>query len=415
MSELAIFGGSPVRTRPFPAYRTIGEEEREAAVRVVSRGVLSDYLGRSGPKFRGGEEVQALEAEWCTRFGVKHAVSVNSATSGLYAALAAAGVGPGDEVVVTPYSMSASAVGPFVYGAKPVFADIEPETFCISRATIERVITEKTKAIVVVDLFGHPADFDPIMELARSRGIVVIEDAAQASGATYHGRAAGTLADIGVFSLNVHKVIQTGEGGVAVTNDDRLAERLRLVRNHAEAVIRDRGTDENADLVGFNYRMTELEAAIAREQLKKLDGLVEGRQQASNYLRERIASIPGLRPPVVREGCTSVFYQLPIVVDVERLGVSRDRFVEAVRAEGVPVAPGYVEPLYLQPIFRSRHPGDPAYARGVCPVVESMHFERLFATAQNHPSLSRADLDDVANAMAKVAAHAQELRTRENG
>src|SRR4051794_1140057 len=228
----------------------------------MDSGVLSQYIGAWGEDFMGGPRVRALEAAWAERFEVRHALSMNSATSGLNAAAAAAGVGPGDEVIVSPYTMTASAVCALVHGAIPVFADIEPDTFCLDPRSVRERITPRTKAIVAVDIFGCPADFDALLEIAREHELVLIEDAAQAPGATRGGRPAGTLGHIGIYSLNYHKTIQCGEGGVVVTDDDALAERLALARNHGEAVVADMGS-RAADVLGFNYRLGELEAAIA--------------------------------------------------------------------------------------------------------------------------------------------------------
>src|SRR5918911_387684 len=353
-TQLAMFGGTPVRTKPFPPYNTIGEEEKRAVNEVLDSGILSQFLGTWSEDFYGGPRVRKLEREWADYFGVKHAVSVNSATSGLYAALGASGVRPGDEVIVSPYTMSASAVGALVYGATPVFADIDPETYCISAATIERVLSPRTKAILAVDIFGHPADFDEINRLAERHNLVVIEDAAQAPGAKYKGRWAGGLADMGVFSLNYHKTIHSGEGGVVVTDDDDLADRVRLIRNHAEAVVKAKGTQDLTNLIGFNYRMTEIEAAIAAEQLKKLESLTAKRIEHADYLRDRLSQIPGLKPASVQADCRHTYYVLAVQFDAEAFGISRERFAEAVKAEGVPLALGYVEPLYLQPIYQQR-------------------------------------------------------------
>src|SRR5262249_33012271 len=209
----------------------------------------------------GGLRVQKLEREWEGYFRVAHAVTMNSATSGLYAAVGAAGVGPGDEVIVSPYTMIASATAAIAFGAIPVFADIDPDIFCISAETIRKCLTPQTKAIVVVDIFGHPADMDEIMALAAEHNLIVIEDNAQGPGSTYRGRFAGTLAHMGVFSLNYHKTIHSGEGGVVVTANAELAERLQLIRNHAEAVVAKKGTENIVNMVGQNYRMTEIEAA----------------------------------------------------------------------------------------------------------------------------------------------------------
>lgn len=411
--HLAVDGAAPVRTRPFPEHRSIGEEEKLAVMAVLDEGQLSRFLGTWSDDFRGGSRVRQLEDQWAEHFGVRNAVSVNSATSGLYAALGASGVGPGDEVIVSPYTMSASAVGCLVYGATPVFADIDPETYCISPSTIRAVLTPRTKAILPVDLFGHPADFDGIMEIAREHSLTVIEDAAQAPGARYKDRWAGTLGHIGVFSLNYHKTIHAGEGGMVVTDDDRLADRVRLIRNHAEAVVKAKGETDLTNLIGFNYRMTEIEAAIASEQLRKLEALTAGRIQRADVLRERWSKVPGLHPAVVRPGCRHSFYVLAVQFDADVVGVSRSEFVAAVRAEGVPLSEGYVEPLYLQPIYQRRafhcgpncpdYTGTVSYERGICPTAELMHDKRLFYTALIHPGLDPSDLDDIATAVEKVA------------
>ena len=420
MSRLAIEGGTPVRGRPFPEYRTIGAEEKAAVAEVLDSGVLSSFLGTWSPEFFGGPRVRKLEEEWCAYFGVDHAVSMNSATSGLYAALGAAGVGPGDEVIVSPYTMSASAAGPLLYNAVPVFADIDPETFCISADTIRAVMTPRTKAIVVVDIFGHPADMDAIMALAAEHGLTVIEDAAQAPGATMGDRYAGTLGHIGVFSLNYHKHIHCGEGSVVVTNHAALAEKLQLIRNHAEVVLQQKpgGGDLN-NMLGFNYRMTEIEAAIASEQLKKLNGLLASRVERASQLTELLSNIGGISTPVVRPGCVHAFYAYALRYDAASVGVSRAQFAEALRAEGIPIAEGYVAPIYLQPIYQERklyggtgspwndsaYKGSVSYERGICAVTERMHFEELIYTGAIHGQLSPADIEDFAEAFHKVSSH----------
>ncbi len=423
MSKLALLGGTPVRTRPFPDYVTIGEEEKRAVMAVLDSTVLSRFLGTWSPDFYGGPQVQALERAWEVYFGVKHAISVNSATSGLYAAVGAAGVGPGDEVIVSPYTMTASAAAAVVYGGIPVFADIDPETFCITPETIRRCITPRTRAIIVVDLFGHPADMDGIMALAAEHGLTVIEDAAQAPGASLHGRPAGTLGHMGVFSLNYHKTIHCGEGGVVVTDDPRLAERLQLIRNHGEVVVKAKGVEDIVNLVGFNYRMTEIEAAIAAEQLKKLKGLVARRREVAAMLTERLAGLPGITLPVVRPGVEHGWYLFTMRFDAAKAGVSRVRFVEAVRAEGVPLAAGYVEPIYLEPMYQKRiafgrdgfpftypgYTGEVSYRRGICPVVERMHFEEVIFTNACHAGIGEEEVDDLAAAFRKVLAHGAEL------
>jgi dTDP-4-amino-4,6-dideoxygalactose transaminase len=423
VNKLALLGGTKTRTAPFPAYRTIGEEEKRAVMEVMDSGVLSQFLGTWSPDFFGGPRVQKLEKEWAAYFKVKHAVSMNSATSGLYAAVGAAGVGPGDEVIVSPYTMAASATAALVYGAIPVFADIDPEIFCLDPASIRARITPRTKAIIAVDIFGHPAAFDAIMAIAREHNLVVIEDTAQAPGATYHGRYAGTLGHMGVFSLNYHKTIHSGEGGVVVTDDDRFAERLQLIRNHAEVVVRGKGVTDLNNMIGFNYRMTELEAAIASEQLKKLERLVVPRVEAADFLTERLKRIPGLTPPVVRPGVRHGYYVYALRYEAGVGGVHRDRIVEALRAEGIPCGAGYVRPIYLEPAYQQRMGYGPngfpfrcpqnaaraSYERGTCPVCERMHFEQVITMGVCHANITRADLEDVARGFEKVFANLTEL------
>lgn len=435
MPRLAIHGGEPVRTKMFPAYKVVGEEEKVAVSRVIDSGILSRYLGCWHEDFYGGPEVQAFEKEWAAYFGVKHAIAVNSCTSGLQAAVGAAGIGPGDEVIVSPYSMAVSATVPLWYGAIPVFADIEPEQFCLDPKSVRARITPRTKAIIVVDIMGQPYDVEAINAIAKEHGITVIEDCAQAPGATYRGRFAGTLGDMGVYSLNYHKHIHTGEGGVIVTDDDRLAERLRLIRNHAEAVVEEKGETDLVNMLGSNFRLTEIQAVIGREQLKKLSSLVEARLRNCTYLAEKLGAIPGIRAPKVRDGATHVYYMQPFLYDEAIVGVPRDAFIAAVRAElpptelreaeGPQISVGYVKPLYLMPLFQKKiaigrdgypfvspyHPGDVSYAKGICPVVERMHEKELFLNEFMRPPATQEDMDDVVHAFEKVYEHRNELQT----
>lgn len=426
MSTLALLGGAPIRKNPFPEYVTIGEEERQAALDVLNGTVLSSFLATWSDKFYGGPRVQTLERAWEAHFGVKHAISVNSATSGLYAAVGAAGISPGDEVIVSPYTMSASATAAVVYGGVPVFADIDPETYCISPETIRQRLSPRTRAIIVVDIFGHPADMGKIMRLAEERGIVVIEDSAQAPGATLDGSPAGTLGHMGVFSLNYHKTIHCGEGGVVVTNDDRLAERLQLIRNHAEVVVKNKGVEDITNMVGFNYRMTEIEAAIAAEQLKKLDGLVARRREVADQLKAALFGLPAILLPQVKPGVEHGWYLFVMRYDATAAGgLSRETFVEAVKAEGVPLVAGYVEPIYLEPMYQRRtafgRQGFPfsladasvSYDKGLCPVTERMHYEDVIFTNICHSQTTGEDVADFAAAIRKVLENAADLKERD--
>lgn len=430
--KLAINGGAKLRTTPFPAYNTIGTEEEEAALRVLRSGKLSTYLGTWHADFYGGPEVRALESEWAAYFGVKHAISVNSATSGLYAAVGACEISPGDEIIVSAYTMSASATAALVYGAIPIFADIEEEYYCLDPKSIEAKITPRTKAIIIVDIFGQPYDRDAINAIAQKHNLYVIEDTAQAPGAMLGTQYAGTLGDIGIYSLNYHKHIHTGEGGIIVTDNDTLAEKLRLIRNHAEAVLSAKGISDRSELinmVGFNYRMTELEAAIARCQLKKLPALLEQRLENTAYLNEQLAQIPCILPTKIREGAKHAFYVHPLQFDAEIAGMHRNRFIDAVKAELPPtllreestvlLSYGYVKPLYLQPLYQERiafgrdgYPfslSDVTYPKGLCPITEEMHYHRLVTHEFMRPGMTQSDMDDVVRAFAKVWDNKAEL------
>jgi len=407
MSKLAINGGKPVRKKLFPAYRVIGKEEKAAVAKVLDSGVLSRFLGAWHEDFYGGPQVRAMEKEWAKYFGAKYAIAVNSCTSGLYAAVGAIGIGQGDEVIVSPYTMSASATAPLVYGGIPVFADIEEDYFCLDAVSVESHITPRTKAIIAVDIFGQPYDALNINRIARKHGLMVIEDCAQAPGALHGKKFAGTLADIGVYSLNYHKHIHCGEGGVVVTDNKKLAERVQLIRNHAEAVVEAKGVKDLSNMVGFNYRMTEIEAAITRCQLKKLRPLVEERQKNCVYLEKHLSQIPCLEMPKVRSNCTHVYYMHAIKFNESIAGVGRDAFIDAVKAElpatelreheGVRMGCGYVKPLYLLPLYRQK-----GYANGICPIAQRMHGQELFTHELMRPPMTHKDLDDVITAFTKV-------------
>ena len=428
--KLAINGGEKLRTTPFPAYNTIDHEEEAAVLRVLRSGKLSTYLGTWHEDFLGGREVRALEEEWARFFGVKHAISVNSATSGLYAAVGALGINPGDEVIVSPYTMSASATAILLYGGIPVFADVEKEYFCLDPKSVEQLITPKTKAIMAVDIFGQPADFNALRALANKHNLKIIEDAAQAPYAALHGRYAGTLGDIGVFSLNYHKHIHTGEGGIVVTDDDELAWKIQLIRNHAESVLSAKGyqsPQELNNMLGFNFRMTEVEASIARVQLTKLPHLIEERLTNVAYLENRLKNLPCLQIAPVRDGAQHVYYIHPLLFNTSSTPIHRNRFIDAVKAELPPtlmredspvlLSYGYVKPLYLQPLYQERicfgtYPfdrGNRTYTKGDCPICEDLHVNRLITHELMRPGMSKQDLDDVCEAFEKVWENKEEL------
>ncbi len=419
--RLAINGGRPVRTKPWFDNLTTGEEERHAVCEVLDSGYLSLFEGSHAPEhpfsFWGGPKVLELERNWCEYYDVKYAVSMNSATSGLYASIGALGLGYGDEVIVSPFTMSACAACTLIYGAIPIFADIELETGCLDPASVRKHISPRTRAIVVVHQFGIPADMDAIMAIAREHNIKVIEDCAQAHGARYGGRYVGTFGDIGVFSLNVNKTIQSGEGGVVVTNDEGLRYRLALIRNHGEAVVGPAGYTDITNIIGFNFRITEMQAAIANEQLKKLNMLTQIRLELVRHLQSELAGLEclGLMRRV-EEGCVSTYYVFPLKYIAGKNGLSRTEFTKALEGEGVIFSEGYVKPLYFQPIYSTKNAfkyGYPFtakenlgirtnYYQNACPHAEQLHFKEILINEYVRPPHDVADMNEVVTAIKKI-------------
>jgi perosamine synthetase len=414
--KLAIHGGSKTITKSFKRYNSIGKEEVDAAKLVVESGVLSKFLGCWDPDFYGGTKVQEFERACEKYFGVKHAVTVNSWTSGLICAVGAIGIEPGDEVIVPPWTMCASATAILHWNAIPVFADIELETFNLDPKSVESNITPHTRAIMAVDIFGQSCDIDALMDIAKRHNLKVITDSAQAPGVYNRGRMTGTLAHVGGYSLNYHKHIHTGEGGILVTDDDDIFERLQLIRNHAEAVVADKGVNNLVNMVGHNFRLGEIESAIGIEQLKKLKSFVEGRQRAAERLTEGLKGLVGLRTPIVKLDCTHAYYMYPMILDVDKLGVSREKICAALEAEGVTgLAPGYVN-VHLLPMYQKKIAygskgfpwtsdickRDVSYAKGICPVAETLHDKSYLGYEMCLNELEDGDVDLIVVAFRKV-------------
>lgn len=421
--KLALFGGAKTISEPFNRYNPIGIEEVEAAKAVVESGVLSKFLGCWDADFYGGPKVQEFERECEKYFGVKHAVTVNSWTSGLVAAVGAIGIEPGDEIIVSPWTMCASATAILHWNAIPVFADIERETFNLDLKSVEANITPYTKAIMAIDIFGHSCDIDGLMEIAERHNLKVITDTAQSPGTFNKGRATGTLSHVGGYSLNYHKHIHTGEGGILVTNDDDIFERLQLIRNHAEAVVGDKGVQNLSNMIGHNFRLGEIECAIGLTQLKKLKGFVEGRQQAADRLTAGLSELKGLRTPVIKEGVTHAYYMYPMILDCDLLGVSRKQIFDALVAEGVTgLAVGYTN-VHLLPLYQKKIAygsggfpwtsdickRDVSYAKGICPVAEELHEKSYLGYEMCLNELENNDVDLIIAAFKKVWANLANL------
>lgn len=423
-NKLAVHGGPKTIAKPFKKYNSIGPEEIEAAKTVVESGVLSQFLGCWDPDFYGGKKVQEFERQCEAFFGVKHAVTVNSWTSGLICAVGAIGIEPGDEVIVTPWTMCATATAILNWNAIPVFADIEAETFNLDPKSVIANITPYTKAIMVADIFGHSSNIDALMDIAKTYNLKVISDTAQSPCTYNRGRLTGTLAHVGGYSLNYHKHIHTGEGGVLVTNDSALCERLQLIRNHAEAVVAGKGVTDLANMIGYNFRLGEIEAAIGIEQLKKLDGFVASRQRAAELLTSGLSKLSGLRVPVIHPECTHAYYIYPMILDIGALGVSREKISAALSAEGViGLIEGYAN-VHLLPMYQRKIAygskgfpwsaefckRDVSYKKGICPVAEQLHDETFLGFEMCLHQLNDEDVRAIVAAFEKVWNRLEDLK-----
>jgi dTDP-4-amino-4,6-dideoxygalactose transaminase len=426
--KLAINGGQKVRTKLFPSYTSINFDEINAVNEVMKKGILSDFKGAWCDDFYGGKKVKEFENAWSDMFRVKYSISVNSNTSGLITALGACGIGLNDEVIVSPYSMAISATAPLFYNATPVFCDLDKNTYGYDLDMLERIITPYTKVIIVVHIFGCPSDMDEIMKIAKKYNLYVIEDSAQSPGALYKGKFVGTIADIGVFSLNYHKHIHTGEGGMICTNNDNLANKMQLIRNHAESVIENKGDTLLTNMLGFNFRLTEIQAAIGIEQLKKLFKEVKLRQKYAKLYDDALTKFDFISTTIL-EKRTHVYYVQSFRFNEKKAGISREIFIEAVKAElmpvnsrekeGVPIECGYVKPLYFIPMFQKKQAYNQKgfafkdtilYKKGTCQNVEDLHYKELFTHDFTRSPLNISDVQDVINAYVKVASNLNELK-----
>lgn len=432
-NKLAIFGGVPSLKQPPPAYNSLSKEEYSAAMKVMKQGqsngdALSGFLGRGGPRFFGGTYVQEFERAACRYWEIPYAVSFNSATTALHAAVSALGIGPGDEVITSPFTMSATGTAILMNNAVPVFADIDPKTYCISAETIVTKITKRTKAILAVNLLGGTPDYGPILALAKKHKLFLIEDSAQAPGAKYRGKYAGTIGDIGIFSFNVHKTIQVGEGGMLVTKNRALAWRAALARNHGEAVMGDLWEKEpkmRELIVGSNYRLTELQAVIMVEQLKKLNKLNSARQTLATDLTKGLKQFPWLEAVFVLPQSTHVYYLYPMKFFQEKIGFSRELFAKAMLAEGFPLNEGYNLPLYRLPIYAHKriykhsqfpfvsheYPHAVSYVPKDHPVTERMYLKEMLTTTLCQPPKNRTHIKKFLEVLKKIEKHRSELIT----
>ena len=401
----------------FKKFDWIGRQEFSAVKRVMRSKQLSGFYGNWGEKFEGGKEVIGFERECEEYFEIKHAITFNSLASGLSAAIGALGIGPGDQVILPPWTMSASAAAILHWGGIPVFADIDERTYCIDPKSVESLVNSRTKAIIAVDIFGQSSNIEQLKRIAHKFNLKIVSDTAQAIGATRHNKYAGTLADIGGISLNYHKHIHTGEGAVMFTNDDNLALRLKLIRNHAEAVVGDIPFEVNlVNMVGHNYRLSEIQAAIGREQLKKLTKITSTRKTETDLLRRKLIKFEEIIPPFVDDGNTHVFYMYAMQLKLSNLTITKSQFVQELKKLGVPgLSDKYIN-LHLLPIFQNKiaigKHGFPwtydqsssqvSYTKGICPVAEKLQDETYFSFYINDYFITKSEVSFIYRSFEKV-------------
>ena len=411
MAELAVNGGPILREgRSFPSWPVHGEEEKVAVNSVLDSG-----------KWWHGEKVAEFENAYAEYHDARYGVSCTSGTVALRLALLAGGIGAGDEVIVPPYTFMATASAVLEVNAIPVFADVELDTFNLSPEAVEQAITPRTRAIIPVHFAGLPADMDALWAIARKHDLFVIEDAAHAWGSEWKGTKLGAQGNVGCFSFQMSKNITAGEGGIALSNDEDLADKVRSFSNCGR---RKDGEWYAHYIMGGNYRLTEIQAAILLCQLSRLDDHVEIRERNGQLLDAQLGDIPGIKALRRDERVNRRSWHLYCCrYDSEELeGVPRRRFLEAVSAEGIPFGPGYPKPLYKHPLFEHMgegpeycpvscpyHEGKVDYSQVSCPNVEEVCETAMWLT-QSVLLGTDEDMQDIVGAVKKVVANIHELK-----
>lgn len=391
MTKLAINGGTPVRDTYLPyGQQWVDNDDIEEVVKVLK----SDYL-TTGPK------IEEFEEKFARYIGTKYAVCISNGTAALHAACFAAGIKEGDEVITTPITFAASANCILYQGGKPVFADIDSNTYNIDPKDIEKRITDKTKAIIPVDFTGQPVNIDEINDIAKKYDLMVIEDGAHSLGAEYKGKKTGSLVDMTTFSFHPVKHITTGEGGMITTNNKELYEKLKLFRTHG--ITRDKEILHNKNEgswyyeqleLGYNYRITDIQCALGISQLNKIDKFLRRRREIAEKYNEYLKDIDGIVLPYQEEYIKSSWHLYVIQLELEKFKVGRREIFEALKAENIGVNVHYI-PVYYHPYYQKL-----GYKKGLCPNAEKL-YERII-TIPLYPKMSDKDVEDVVNGIEKV-------------
>jgi dTDP-4-amino-4,6-dideoxygalactose transaminase len=397
--KLALLGGKPARTRPFPSWPIFGKTEERRLLRTLRSGKWGRLTG---------SEVAEFEKRFAAMHGCKHGIAVVNGTVSLRIALQAAGIRAEDEVIIPPYTFFSTASAVIEANAVPVFADINLDTFNLDPKTVEAAITPRTRAIIPVHFAGQPADMDAIMAIAKRRNLIVIEDAAHAHGASYRNKPAGSLGHIASFSFQSSKNMTSGEGGILTTNDDSLAESCRSIHNCGRIPT---GVWYEHHVVSGNCRLGEFQGAVLNAQLDRLEAQTKTRDRNGKYLMTQLADLPGLHPQKPPADCTRHSYHLFVLrIDGKKFGASRAAVLQALQAEGIPCSGGYGFSLHRQPMFRNKAFGpflEKAsakldYRNTHCPNSDLICREQCVWLEQSMFLGSRADMDDIARAFEKV-------------
>ncbi|MCD6445379.1 DegT/DnrJ/EryC1/StrS family aminotransferase [Candidatus Bathyarchaeota archaeon] len=357
----------------------IGKEEIEAVIKVMETGVLTHALG-------AGPMVQKFEKSFSDFVNAKHAVAVNTGTAALHLAITAAGVKEGDEVILPSFTFVATAEVVVMNRAKPVFVDINPYTYNVSPEKIEAAITEKTRAIIPVDLYGLPCDMERIREIADKHGLVIIEDAAQAHGAIYKGKHVGAFADVTCWSFYASKNMTTGEGGMVTTNNDEIAEKLRALRSHGEK------EKYTSLMLGHNYHMPEIQAAIGCVQLEKLPSFIAKRRENARRLTSRLKGVERLQLPMEPEGSKHSWYLYTVRLK-EGLRAERDSIIESLKDNGIGAEVYYSNPIHLMPYYKKF---------GEFRLPETEKASKQVFSLPVHPGVTEAQIDYIADSLLQL-------------
>lgn len=395
--KLGIDGGIPVRNKPFPPWPYFGKDEIKAVTSVLQSGKVNYWTGEEGRLF---------EKEYAASLGCSYGVAVVNGTAALELALLALGIGPGDEVIVTPRTFIASASCIAIRGAKPVFADVDIDSGNITPETIEKVLSPRTKAIICVHLAGWPCDMDPIMDIANEHGLWVVEDCAQAHGAGYKGKPAGSYGHVACFSFCQDKILTTGgEGGMLITNDREIWKRAWSYKDHGKSydtVYNKRhpsGFRWLHESIGTNWRLTEMQSAIGRVILKKLPQWVELRRRNAKILEEGFKRHSALRVTIPPAGIYHSYYKYYVHVRPDELkpGWNRNRIMETIDAEGIPCGTGTCSEVYLEKVWDTMECARPKER-----LVIASELDRTSLMFMVHPTISEEDMYDVIKAVDKV-------------